>query len=108
MTVSQTIPQYHLERDVDATHLLAQKEAAAAATRSGPRPGLTDMLIQAIAIVAMGRVVEGVIPRGRGISVVPMLTVSMTFDHRAVDGAVGGAALGGLADLLEGRMVWRP
>jgi pyruvate/2-oxoglutarate dehydrogenase complex dihydrolipoamide acyltransferase (E2) component len=32
----------------------------------------------------------------------------MTFDHRAVDGATGGAALAELADLLEGRMAWRP
>jgi pyruvate/2-oxoglutarate dehydrogenase complex dihydrolipoamide acyltransferase (E2) component len=37
-----------------------------------------------------------------------MLTLSVSFDHRTVDGAVGGAALAELADLLEGGMTWRP
>jgi pyruvate dehydrogenase E2 component (dihydrolipoamide acetyltransferase) len=203
MTQSQLIPQYRLERDVDATHLLAMKDAQAKA-------GVNDLLLQAIAemlvrhpalamsyseddtlrrhpaigvglavatergltvpvvpavdtlglgaiaahrtrlvaaaragklapadlsgaavtlsnlagfgvdrftamlnpgesaIVAVGRVVERVVPRGRGIAIVPMLTVTVSFDHRAVDGAVGGAALAELADLLEGGMTWRP
>ena len=60
------------------------------------------------AIVAVGRVSDRVVPRGRGLAVVPILTVAMTFDHRTVDGATGGAALAELADLLEGRMTWRP
>jgi pyruvate dehydrogenase E2 component (dihydrolipoamide acetyltransferase) len=60
------------------------------------------------AIVAVGRVTDRVVPRGRGVTVVPMLTLSVSFDHRTVDGAVGGAALAELADLLEGGMTWRP
>jgi pyruvate dehydrogenase E2 component (dihydrolipoamide acetyltransferase) len=212
MTASQLIPQYQLQRDVDATHLLAQKDASAAAAAAGPRPGVNDLLMQAIAemvvrhpalatayveepepalrrhaglgvglavatdrgllvgvvedvheiglaeiavrrarlvaaardgslslaqmtgatitlsnlggfgvdrfaamlnpgesaIVAVGRVSDRVVPRGRGLAVVPILTVAMTFDHRTVDGAAGGAALAELADLLEGRMTWRP
>jgi pyruvate dehydrogenase E2 component (dihydrolipoamide acetyltransferase) len=212
MTQSQRVPQYELQRDVDATHLLAQKAAAAAAVTSGPRPGFNDLLIQAIArtvaehralattfveeptvglrrhaaidvglaaasdrglmvpvirnadalglggiaaervrlvqaaragrlaagdmtgavitlsnlasfgvdrftamlnpgesaIVAVGRVIDRVVPSGRGLAVVPIVTLTMTFDHRTVDGAVGGAALATLAELLEGRMSWRP
>jgi pyruvate dehydrogenase E2 component (dihydrolipoamide acetyltransferase) len=212
MTASQLIPQYQLERDVDATHLLRQKEAQAAIPGDGPAPGVNDLLMQAIAemvvrnpalatvfadgpepglsrhedvgvglavatdrglvvpvlravhrrglrelagerqalvaaaregrltldqmtgaaitlsnlasfgidrftamlnpgesaIVAVGRVTERVVPRGRGLAVVPMLTLTSSFDHRTVDGAVGGAALADLAELLEGGMTWRP
>jgi len=212
MTASQLIPQYQLQRDVDAAHLLAQKDASAAAAGGGARPGVNDLLMQAIAemvvrhpalatafvddpepalrrhaglgvglavatdrglvvpvvddvhqiglseiaarrarlvaaardgtlsltqmsgatitlsnlggfgvdrfaamlnpgesaIVAVGRATDRVVPRGRGLAVVPILTVTITFDHRTVDGAVGGAALAELADLLEGRMTWRP
>jgi pyruvate dehydrogenase E2 component (dihydrolipoamide acetyltransferase) len=212
MTASQLIPQYQLQRDVDASHLLAQKDARAAASASGPRAGVNDLLMQAIAemvvrhpalatvfvedpepalrrhagvgvglavatdrglvvpvidgverlglaeiaahrrrlvtaaragrlspqemsggaitlsnlagfgvdrftamlnpgesaIVAVGRIIDRVVPRGRGVTVAPMLTLSVSFDHRTVDGAVGGAALAELADLLEGGMTWRP
>ena len=205
MTASQLIPQYHLVRDVDATHLLATKAAQAAA-------GVNDLLIQAIAetavrhpalatayvdedppylqrresidvglavatdrglvvpviraaheqglagiaadrkrlvgaaragrlslnemsggaitlsslaalgvdrftamvnpgestIVAVGRTTEKLVPRGRTITVVPTLTITLSFDHRVVDGAVGAAALAELAELLEGGMTWRP
>jgi pyruvate dehydrogenase E2 component (dihydrolipoamide acetyltransferase) len=212
MTASQLIPQYQLQRDIDASHLLAQKDARAAASPSGPRAGVNDLLMQAIAemvvrhpalatvfvedpepalrrhagvgvglavatdrglvvpvidgveriglgeiaaqrrrlvsaaragtlslqemsggaitlsnlagfgvdrftamlnpgesaIVAVGRIIDRVVPRGRGVTVVPMLTLSVSFDHRTVDGAVGGAALAELAELLEGGMTWRP
>jgi pyruvate dehydrogenase E2 component (dihydrolipoamide acetyltransferase) len=214
MTASQRIPQYELQRDVDVRHLLAQKDALAAAAPDA-RVGLSDLLLQAIAetvvrhrdlatalveddggdpaglralpagdiglavatdrglvvpvvravdtlgaaatarerrrlveaarrgalsleemrggtttlsnlagfgvdrfkamvnpgqsaIVAVGRTTDRVVPRGRGIDVVAMLTITMTFDHRVVDGAVGAAALAGLAELLEGAMTWRP
>ena len=60
------------------------------------------------AIVAVGRTTERLVPRGRTIAVVPTLTITLSFDHRVVDGAVGGAALGELAGLLEGGITWRP
>ncbi len=59
------------------------------------------------AILAAGRTVERVVPRDRGLAVVPSLTLTFTFDHRVVDGAAGAAALAELADLLEGGMAWR-
>jgi pyruvate dehydrogenase E2 component (dihydrolipoamide acetyltransferase) len=214
MTASQRIPQYELQRDLDVRHLLAQKDALAAAGGKA-RPGVNDLLLQAIAemvvrhpalattlvtgedgapvalrrrpgadvglavatdrglvvpvirdahvrgaaeiaaergrlvaaaragtlgleemtggtitlsnlggfgidrfkamvnpgeaaIVAVGRTTDRVVARGRGIDVVPMLTLTMTFDHRVIDGAVGAEALSALADLLEGAMTWRP
>ena len=51
MTASQLIPQYHLVRDVDATHLLAEKDAQA--SRGGAKVGVNDLLIQAIAETAV-------------------------------------------------------
>ena len=59
------------------------------------------------AILAVGRTVEKVVPRDRGLAVVPTLTLTFTFDHRVVDGAVGAAALAELAELIEGGMQWR-
>jgi pyruvate dehydrogenase E2 component (dihydrolipoamide acetyltransferase) len=58
-------------------------------------------------ILAVGRTVEKAVPRERGIAVVPTLSLTFTFDHRVVDGAIGAAALSELADLLEGAMAWR-
>lgn len=58
------------------------------------------------AILAAGRAVERLVPRERGIVVAPMISLTFTFDHRVVDGAVGGAALAELADLLEGGIEW--
>ncbi|MBS1864218.1 MAG: 2-oxo acid dehydrogenase subunit E2 [Actinobacteria bacterium] len=215
MTMSQRdIPQYQLVREVDATHLTAQKQAAASAVAKGEaKPGVNDLLVQAVAltverhpilatiyeeregsdpvlrradstdvglavatdaglvvpviravgvatlreiaaersrlvdraragnldlaemsggvislsnlggfgidrftamvnpgqatIVAVGRTVERVVPRGRGTAVVPILTVTLSCDHRTVDGAAGAAALVELAQLLEGDMPWR-
>ena len=59
------------------------------------------------AILALGRVVDRLVPRDRGIAVQPTLTLTMTFDHRVVDGTVGAAALAELASLVEGGMAWR-
>jgi pyruvate dehydrogenase E2 component (dihydrolipoamide acetyltransferase) len=59
------------------------------------------------AILAAGRAVERLVPRERGIALAPMISLTFTFDHRVVDGAVGGAALSELADLLEGEIEWR-
>jgi pyruvate dehydrogenase E2 component (dihydrolipoamide acetyltransferase) len=216
MTASQReIPQFELVRDVDATHLLAQKDAAATAVKNGgAKPGVNDLLVQAIAemlvrhpdlaavyvdedegpgpalrrpdsidvglavatdrgllvpvirrahertlheiagervrlvaaarsgsldlaemtggvitlsnlgsfgidrftamvnpgesaIVAVGRTVDRLVPRGRGIAVAPILTLTLSCDHRVIDGATGGRALAELSALLEGAMPWR-
>lgn len=58
-------------------------------------------------ILAVGRTVDRVVPRDRGLAVVPTITATFTFDHRVVDGATGAAALAALAELLEGAMTWR-
>jgi pyruvate dehydrogenase E2 component (dihydrolipoamide acetyltransferase) len=58
------------------------------------------------AILAAGRAVDRLIPKDRGIAVAPMISLTFTFDHRVVDGAVGGAALSELAELLEGGIEW--
>ena len=216
MTASQRdIPQFELVREVDATHLLAQKDAVATAVKDGSaKPGVNDLLIQAIAemlvrhpdlaavyvdvdggpgpalrrpdsidvglavatdrgllvpvvrrahertlrkiaaergrlvasarsgtldlaemtggvitlsnlgsfgidrftamvnpgesaIVAVGRTVERLVPRGRGIAVAPLLTLTLSCDHRVIDGATGARALSHLSALVEGEMPWR-
>jgi pyruvate dehydrogenase E2 component (dihydrolipoamide acetyltransferase) len=58
------------------------------------------------AILAAGRAVDRLVPKDRGIAVAPMISLTFTFDHRVVDGAVGGAALSELAELLEGGIEW--
>jgi pyruvate dehydrogenase E2 component (dihydrolipoamide acetyltransferase) len=58
------------------------------------------------AILAVGRAVEKLVPRERGIAVAPIVSLTFTFDHRVVDGAIGGAALSELAELLEGGIEW--
>lgn len=60
------------------------------------------------AILAVGRTVERVVPRGRGLALVPTVTLSLTVDHRVIDGAGGAAVLVDLAELLAGAMTWRP
>jgi pyruvate dehydrogenase E2 component (dihydrolipoamide acetyltransferase) len=59
------------------------------------------------AILAVGRIVERAVPRGRGIQVVPTLTLTLTVDHRVIDGAGGAGVLVEFAELLEGAMTWR-
>jgi pyruvate dehydrogenase E2 component (dihydrolipoamide acetyltransferase) len=58
------------------------------------------------AILAVGRAVEKLVPRAGGIALAPVISLTFTFDHRVVDGAVGAAALSELAALLEGGIEW--
>jgi pyruvate dehydrogenase E2 component (dihydrolipoamide acetyltransferase) len=212
MTASQAIPQFSLQREIEATALLAAKDALPAAP--GPvRPGVTDLLLQALgelvlrhpalattyvetgdgpalgrrdgadiglavatdrgltvpvlrathtqtlrelaaertrltgaarsgrlgaadmsgacvtlsnlggygidrftamlnpgeaAILAIGRVIDRVVPKHRGTAVIPVLSLTLTVDHRVADGASGAQALVEFAELLEGAMTWRP
>jgi pyruvate dehydrogenase E2 component (dihydrolipoyllysine-residue acetyltransferase) len=53
------------------------------------------------AIVAVGAVVDRAVPVGSELAVRPMLTVTGTFDHRAVDGAPASGFLQTVKELLE-------
>ncbi len=53
------------------------------------------------AIVAVGATEERVVPAGGGTAVRPMVTLTGTFDHRAVDGAPAAAFLQTLEESLE-------
>jgi pyruvate dehydrogenase E2 component (dihydrolipoamide acetyltransferase) len=53
------------------------------------------------AIVAVGATEERVVPFDGGTAVRPMLTLTATFDHRAVDGAPAAAFLQTLKESLE-------
>jgi pyruvate dehydrogenase E2 component (dihydrolipoamide acetyltransferase) len=53
------------------------------------------------AIVAVGAIEDRVVPDGDGVAVRPLMTLSATFDHRAVDGAPAAEFLQDLKDLLE-------
>ena len=53
------------------------------------------------AILAVGRIVERVLPLGGMPVVQPALTLTLSCDHRAVDGARAGAFLQMVAETLE-------
>lgn len=53
------------------------------------------------AILAVGRIAERVVPVNGQPDVQPMVTLSLSCDHRAVDGARGAQFLQALADLVE-------
>jgi pyruvate dehydrogenase E2 component (dihydrolipoamide acetyltransferase) len=53
------------------------------------------------AILAVGRIAERVVPIGGQPAVRPMLTLSLSCDHRVVDGARGARFLDTLAQLIE-------
>jgi pyruvate dehydrogenase E2 component (dihydrolipoamide acetyltransferase) len=53
------------------------------------------------AIIAVGSIEEQAVPAGGEIAVRPMMTLTATFDHRAVDGAPAAEFLQTVKDLLE-------
>jgi pyruvate dehydrogenase E2 component (dihydrolipoamide acetyltransferase) len=53
------------------------------------------------AILAVGRIVERVVPVNGQIVIRPMISLSLSFDHRSVDGARGAQFLDSLANLIE-------
>ena len=53
------------------------------------------------AILAIGQVAPRVVPHGEGISVRPMMTMSLAADHRVVDGAIAARFLQEVKRLLE-------
>jgi pyruvate dehydrogenase E2 component (dihydrolipoamide acetyltransferase) len=52
-------------------------------------------------IVAVGATRERVVPRDGELHVLPMMTMTLTCDHRAVDGATGADFLHTLKSFLE-------
>lgn len=52
-------------------------------------------------ILAVGAIVDTVVARNSEVVVRPMMTVTLTCDHRAVDGAAAAAFLGTVTSLLE-------
>jgi pyruvate dehydrogenase E2 component (dihydrolipoamide acetyltransferase) len=53
------------------------------------------------AILAVGRIADRVVPINGQPAVAPMMTLTLSCDHRAVDGARGAQFLGALAELVE-------
>src|SRR5439155_27208046 len=53
------------------------------------------------AILAVGQVAPRVVPHGEGIAVRTMMTMSLSADHRVVDGAIGARFLREVKRLLE-------
>lgn len=53
------------------------------------------------AILAVGRIAERVVPVNGNAAVQPMMTLSVSYDHRAIDGARGAQFLETLATLIE-------
>jgi pyruvate dehydrogenase E2 component (dihydrolipoamide acetyltransferase) len=53
------------------------------------------------AILAVGRIAERVVPVRGMPAVRPMMALSLSCDHRVVDGARGAQFLGALADMIE-------
>jgi pyruvate dehydrogenase E2 component (dihydrolipoamide acetyltransferase) len=53
------------------------------------------------AILAVGRILERPVALNREVVVRPMLTLSVSFDHRVADGARGAEFLDTLAALVE-------
>ncbi len=53
------------------------------------------------AILAVGRIVERVVPLNGAPAIQPVMALSLSCDHRVVDGARGAQFLGALAELIE-------
>lgn len=54
------------------------------------------------AILAVGQVAPRVVTGGRSISICPMMTMTLSVDHRVADGVIASRFLGALKEALEG------
>ncbi len=52
------------------------------------------------AILSIGRAVDTVVPRGGDIRIAPMAPLSLSYDHRVIDGALGRAFMADVVDRL--------
>jgi pyruvate dehydrogenase E2 component (dihydrolipoamide acetyltransferase) len=59
------------------------------------------VVLPQVAILGVGRIVEKVVPHDGQIAIRPRLALSLTFDHRALDGAPAARFLKRLKDLIE-------
>ncbi|RMF50156.1 MAG: 2-oxo acid dehydrogenase subunit E2 [Chloroflexota bacterium] len=59
------------------------------------------VVLPQVAILGVGRIVERVVPHQGQIAIRPRLSLSLTFDHRAVDGAPAARFLKRLKGLIE-------
>ncbi len=55
------------------------------------------------AILSIGRAEDSVVVRNGGIHVAPMAPLSLSYDHRVIDGALGRAFMGATIEALSGR-----
>jgi len=53
------------------------------------------------AILAIGQIAPRVVPHGEGIAVRSLMTMTLSADHRVIDGAIGARFLGEVKGLLE-------
>jgi pyruvate dehydrogenase E2 component (dihydrolipoamide acetyltransferase) len=60
------------------------------------------------AILSVGRAVESVVARGGGIHIAPMAPLSLSYDHRVIDGALGRAFMADVVDRLTDPPVGAP
>lgn len=58
-----------------------------------------------IAIPAVGRIKKLVIKKGTGLDVTNIMKISLFYDHRSVDGAVGAAFLQTVKKYLENPVI---
>ena len=53
------------------------------------------------AILAVGRIIDQVVPMDGKPDIRPMLTINLSFDHRVIDGVRGAHFLQTLSNLIE-------
>lgn len=53
------------------------------------------------AVLSVGRAVDDVIVRNRGIHIAPVFPIALSFDHRVIDGALGSRFLNSIIDQIE-------
>jgi pyruvate/2-oxoglutarate dehydrogenase complex dihydrolipoamide acyltransferase (E2) component len=80
----------------------ARLQGTFAVTSVGQEPVQTILpMISGTIGVGVGRIVERPVARGGEVVVAPVLTLSLTFDHRVIDGAMAAEILGRIKDRLE-------
>ena len=116
------VPVIHLANELDVTQIAERRSELVSLARAGKlRPedlqygtftisnlGMYGVdIFNAVlnppqaAILAVGRIADRVVPLGGQPVVQPMMILSVSYDHRVVDGARGAQFLDTLANLIE-------